>query len=94
MHGVGITTNGGDTIASEKLKLVVKEDNIFYVADVKGNKAPVYFKMSKIGPDEFVFENPEHDFPKIITYKRVGDSLKATISGEGKAVEYVFEKIR
>ena len=32
------------------------------------------------------------DFPKKITYRLVGDKLKATISGNGKLSDYLFIK--
>ena len=92
LHGWGISLRGSDTTFVEKLKITVKDNNIYYVADVPGNKQPVYFKLIKITENELVFENPEHDFPKQITYIRDGAKLKATIAGNGKAMEYLFEK--
>lgn len=31
-----------------------------------------------------VFADPGHDFPQVISYRRTGDSLTATIEGPGK----------
>jgi hypothetical protein len=92
MQGWGISMRGTDTSFVEKLKIVVKDNNIYYVADVPENKAVVLFKLTKSNDNEFVFENPEHDFPKQITYTRDGNKLKATVSGNGKTIEYLFEK--
>jgi hypothetical protein len=39
-----------------------------------------------------VCERPEHDFPKKITYQRTGNQLKATISENGKHVDYLYLK--
>lgn len=58
-----------------------------YIPAVKdqNNGMPVKFKMTSCGPDTFVFENPEHDFPQKIMYERFGeDSLVATVSGVWK----------
>jgi hypothetical protein len=92
MEGWGITLKGADTIAREKFKLVQKGQEIFYVADVPENKAPVYFKLTLIKDDEFICENPEHDFPKKIAYKRKGDQMLATISGDGKSIDFYFQR--
>lgn len=62
--GQGVVIKGNDTTFVEKLSLLVKDDQIFYVADVKENKGLVYFKLSSITSTGFVCENAEHDFPK------------------------------
>jgi hypothetical protein len=90
--GVGLTTQGRDTIFLEKLMLKVKDRNIYYIADVRENKEPTWFKLTIISEDGFSCENPEHDFPKKIVYKREEKKLKVTISGGGRSVDFLFEK--
>jgi len=90
--GSGVNLKGTDTSFVEKLKLVIKDDNIYYVADPAENKEPVYFKLTSITGDSFVCENLQHDFPKKIAYQKNGNILKATISGDGKSFDYSFEK--
>ena len=90
--GSGVNMKGADTAFVEKLKLVMKDELIFYVADIAENKGPVYFKFTAITGDSFVCENPQHDFPKKIAYQKEGNKLKATISGDGKSFDYFFEK--
>jgi len=92
LKGWGVTLRGADTAFVEKLTILVKNNKLYYVADVSGNAQPVYFKCTTINDNGFVFENPAHDFPKKIEYKREGVQLKATISGNGKAVDYWFEQ--
>ena len=94
MQGWGITMKGSDTSFIEKTKLLIKEDHIYYVADVPGNKEPIYFKLVSINKNEFTCENPAHDFPKKISYTRDGNFLKAAISGNGKSIDYFFERKR
>ena len=91
-RGWGVSMSGKDTAFVEKLKLVIRDNTINYVADVPENKEPVYFKFTELTDDHFTCENPGHDFPKKITYERTGDKLKAVISGDGKSIEYWFEK--
>lgn len=92
MKGFGVSMKEQDTLFVEKIKLVIKDNNIWYVADVPQNKEPVYFKLTEISNGGFVCENPAHDFPKKISYKREGNKLVATISGDGKAMDYLFER--
>jgi len=92
LTGKGITMRGADTTVVEKLSLIVMDNDIFYVADVTGNPKPVFFKMTSITADSFVCENPQHDFPKKIAYTRVDGGIHATISGDGKSVDYNFVK--
>jgi len=93
LSGLGLTTKGHDTVSVEKLKLIVKDANVFYVADIPENKEPVYFKLIEISETSFTCENPEHDFPKKITYQKDDKKLKATISGNGRSIDYFFEKL-
>lgn len=90
LQGWGISLKGTDTTFIEKTKLVIKDNDIYYVADVPENKEPVYFKLTNITDNAFACENPAHDFPKKITYLRDGNILKATISGNGKSIDYLF----
>lgn len=92
LQGWGITMKGSDTTLVENIKLVVKDGAIFYAADVPQNKGTVFFKVTQITENEFTCENPKHDFPKQIRYIKQGNQLKATISGNGKAIEYLFER--
>lgn len=88
--GRGISLRGTDTTFVEKLKIVVEKGELYYVSDVPENPQPVYFKITQVAPTGFVCENPAHDFPKKIEYRLQGETLKATISGDGKAVDYLF----
>jgi flagellar hook assembly protein FlgD len=90
--GHGYNLKGTDTTFVEKIKLVAKDGKLFYVADVPENKAEVWFEITSITEKGFVSENPKHDFPKKISYELKGSQLKATISGDGKSIDYLFVK--
>lgn len=91
-QGWGVSLKGSDTAFVEKLRIVAKDNYIFYVADVKGNKDVVYFQFVSLDEDHFVCENPDHDFPKRIEYHRKGNQLQASVSGNGKTLPYLFQK--
>lgn len=85
-----------DTLFSETVRLEQRENDLFYIVSVPNqNEAkPVAFKLTSSSADYLVFENPEHDFPKKITYKLVNkDSLYAEISGNGKSQGFPYKKI-
>lgn len=93
--GFGVSLQGTDTTFVEKLRIEVKDNNIFYVADVRENTNPTYFKMSKITDHGFISENPTHNFPKLITYELEGEELTAIISDGGeKKMGFMFKKVR
>jgi hypothetical protein len=90
--GYGASLQGKDTVFMEKLRIVTKQDSIVYVADVPENKKPVYFRLTEITNSGFICENAKHDFPKKISYQLEGKKLKARTSGDGKAIDFLFER--
>jgi hypothetical protein len=97
--GKNKTIRNGDTVFNEKLKIEKIGDEIFYIADVKHNAAPVYFKLTSLNDNEAVFENPQHDFPQKIVYKNIDGNLNASIEGPGKEgkwkkIDFIMNKMR
>lgn len=73
-----------DTLVFETVKIIQEAQGLFYVPTVKGqnNDLPVRFALKSISDSILIFENAGHDFPQIISYRRVSaDSLVAEISG-------------
>lgn len=90
LSGKGVTLKGKKTVFLENLEFIVKGNDIFYTVMVNGEKQPIFFKLTALSADGFTCENPQHDFPKKITYKREGKHIKAVISGNGQSVDYNF----
>ncbi|MBK7129561.1 MAG: hypothetical protein IPM74_06345 [Crocinitomicaceae bacterium] len=79
----------------EIIKIEEQFGKLKYIPAVRNQNQglPISFTMTSMNDSVFVFENPEHDFPTKIVYRRIGvDSLQATVSGmfEGKFVEDHF----
>lgn len=73
-----------DTVVFETIRLVQQKDSLFYIPAVKNqnNGLPVRFGLKTISDTGLVFENPQHDFPQVISYTKINaDSLVAEISG-------------
>jgi hypothetical protein len=82
MIGVSRTLVGDRTVSFEFLRIEVRGESIFYVASPKGRCPATDFKLTRVSGQEAVFENPEHDFPKRIIYrKNSGGGLSAIVDG-------------
>lgn len=82
MLGVGRTIAGPRMVAFEFLRIVEKDGDIFYIAQPNG-RPPTEFKLTAASESKAVFENPQHDHPKIITYEKdAQNNLTATIEGD------------
>lgn len=83
---LGTNLSGRQTRATgfEYLRIEVEPDgSVVYRASPNG-RPPVAFRLVVASGEEAVFENPEHDFPTRIVYRRQGDALTATISGPNR----------
>ena len=97
----GYMIKGSDTVVNERVALTKTSEGIFYTSTVEdqNNKQPVAFKMTKAENNLFVFENPQHDFPKRIVYHFINsDSLHAFvddgIDGTKKVQHFYYSKIK
>ncbi len=95
MMGVSRTVAGDKTLEFEYLRIEQREDGIYYVAHPKARCPGTDFKLTRASATEVVFENPQHDFPKRIIYRKTDDGLTASIdAGEGsKGMSFVFKKM-
>jgi hypothetical protein len=87
MLGVSRTIVSGKAVGFEFLRLEQRGDDVFYVAQPNGRPG-TDFKLTQQSGTSAVFENPEHDHPKVIRYRRNADgTLTAEVEGdEGKQV--------
>lgn len=95
MLGMSRTVVGEKTVEFEYLRIEQRADGIYYVAHPKARCPATDFKLTRASATEAVFENPQHDFPKRVIYRKTGDdSLTATIDGgEGtKAITFAYRR--
>ena len=89
-NGNSYFINTKDTVHFESIKLTQKTEELIYVATVVGQNddKAVDFKLTSDADNTFTFENPTHDYPQKITYKKVNETnLVATISGKQQGKE-------
>lgn len=94
MLGLGYSLQENDTVFKEKLKIFYHHDSVFYGA--KGGRSDqfVLFKLAKAGKNNWIFKNPEHDYPNIIRYEINGEFLTASTSNSkgNKKIEFKMKR--
>jgi hypothetical protein len=83
MLGVSRTVKDNRMVAFEFLRIVERAGGLVYIAQPNG-VPPTEFTLTALDAESATFENPAHDYPKVIRYaKRPDGSLEARISAEG-----------
>jgi hypothetical protein len=72
-----------DTAVQENVILSIRNGQWYYTPTVanQNNALPVPFKIIFLRGSEFIAENPTHDFPQRIAYRRIQSQLFASIEG-------------
>ena len=95
--GLGLSMRDGDTVFTESLQISLRKGQLFYGARVGENPEFVLFELKVAGRNSWRFENHAHDYPNIIAYHLVNDSVleaKTTNSRGKKEVKFHMKKIR
>lgn len=95
MLGLGRTVVQGGTMAFEFMRIEERADGLVFVAHPSAGPG-VEFPRTACAPGLLRFENPRHDFPRLIEYRRTGaDTIEAKVSGPdrdggqvGQVIEY------
>lgn len=90
-----------DTVVIETVRLVKESDNLFYIPTVSNQNQgkPVRFTMTQLTASEMKFENPKHDSPQVIYYRKEGENdLLAEIwvlrDGQTRKIQFPMKRIR
>lgn len=91
MLAVSRTIRGERMVGFEFLRIVSRDGGLFYIAQ-PGGRPPVEFRLTSNAAGSAVFENPQHDHPRVIRYTRSGTSLTAEVEGveNGKPAREVY----
>jgi Domain of unknown function (DUF6265) len=97
MLAVARTVVGERTVAFEFLRIEQRPDGLVYVAQ-PGGRPPTEFRLTSAEGQSATFENPQHDNPKIIRYRKDGEAtLVAEIEGDEKGkpvtMRFVFTRV-
>jgi hypothetical protein len=96
MLGYSYTIGEGEVQGWEQTRIEMINGWPHFIAMPNGG-APVRFRLREDDtPNLARFDNPEHDFPQTVEYRRDGDRLVATISGASGAnpISFDYRRIR
>jgi hypothetical protein len=84
-EGAGITRDRVEeaVVDGEALRLVAMAGAVFYIAKVAHNDYPVAFRLTSCEAERLVFENPDHDFPRRLEYRRVDTDRMEVLVSDG-----------
>ena len=86
MLGVARFVRNDQLRSFEFLCIVERGGTLVYQAMPNGRSPATDFTATVVTADAVTFENPAHDFPKLIRYAKKADgSLETTVAGEGGA---------
>jgi hypothetical protein len=99
-NGYFLTRDCVDTILSVKMRLMHEKEKttLFYDVKEQSQSKETEFTLTKGENNVYVFENPFRDFPSIMQYKIIGDSVievteRGFAKNKEKVVEYRAKKI-
>ena len=83
---IGVTrfVRGGRTVDFEFTRIMSGDSGIVLMPQPRG-RPPTPFRMTASDSVSAMWENPQHDFPQKISYRRIAsDSIVAAIAGPGQ----------
>jgi hypothetical protein len=95
MLGMSRTVRDGRTVEFEFVQIRAGEDTLVYEA--RPSRQPMAtFTLKSVTDDMVTFENPAHDFPQRIIYRRTADGIAAriegTMNGTPRGVDFPFTR--
>ena len=98
LSGFAAFIKSGDTSIFERLTIKAVDSQLVYTALIMKNRKAVSFSATKLDDNYMVFENPAHDFPKLITYLHTStneaDYMLASVSANFKKLDFGMVKRR
>lgn len=92
-YGLGFTMQNGDTIKQESIKLIKLDGKWNLEVKAPDDTEAIIFKMTKFNKEEFICENEELEFPKLIKYWKNKSKINALVAGDGMEISFEFERI-
>lgn len=92
LKGISYLLQDGQMSISEYIDISKTNKKVTYVATVLGQNQgkAVSFKLTKMD-SAFTFENPKHDFPKKIVYKKLNETEISVHVSDGKQMEFGYK---
>lgn len=91
MLGLNRTSREKGKAQFEYLRIEQQGDAVVYLASPGGAK-PTPFRLMVLEEHQAIFENPEHDFPKVIEYRLEDGKLEVSIAGDEPGPSWSFAR--
>ena len=94
--GMGRTVAGGKTVEYEFLRIAEVGGVLAYIAQPSG-QAEATFPVKALADGQVVFENPSHDFPQRVIYRRNADGsvtarVEGTLNGRARGQDFPYRR--
>lgn len=98
IFGVGRVFTGDKTIGFEFMRIHEEGEDLFFTSIPSGQKE-ASFKLVSLNASEVVFENPTHDFPQKIIYRKmpnlaIAARIEGKIGDKFKAIDFSFTRTK
>lgn len=97
MLGMARTLKNGRVVEFEFMQVRADaEGRLSYIAQPQG-RPPTEFPLLRQGEAEAMFENPAHDFPQRVSYRRVAPDrlvarIEGTMNGKERGIDFPMQR--
>lgn len=94
MLGMSRSVRKGRTAGYEFLRIARDTDGRLAFTALPSGQPQAVFPLLRQDEDTVVFENPAHDFPQRVIYRRIGpNGLHARIEGKGRGIDFPMTRV-
>ena len=95
LEGSVVPYKGSEPEVLEDLQIIERNDNIIYRVFLIDNINWTEFILTSTKNETWIFENPEHDFPKIIEYKKLNNNeIRIRVEGSERSLEFTYFRLQ
>lgn len=97
MLGMSRTVRGGVMVAFEFLRITQGGDGKVVLVASPSGQQPATFALQSLSRHEVVFENPDHDFPQRVIYRRMSGTrltgrVEGIVDGALRSIDFPMKK--
>jgi hypothetical protein len=97
--GMGRTIRNGKTVATEYFSVAEQPDGIVMNVQLRLAEKTTTFRVKEITATSVIYENPLHDFPQRVIYRRTGPGallgrIEGVEKGKGRAIDYPMQRAK